>query len=303
MDRIIDVNQKLAFNSIFEAINEIIGTDYKGWQQGCWPSSKGSTETNFRIWFPKLAKKRGGELFPASNDCLNVLSDDWNEMVYDKLNRSPVLDEVYYTGYDIIVAKEPNGKYIFRGVYRLDKSKTYHNHYVSKRIGTKIKLIGNPVYKIEIMDELQEESYTDYVKTVDNDIKNLNLKGREKEALIKVRVGQGKFRDLLLRKYSKCCLCGVDNTQFLVASHIKPWSESNPEEKMDDNNGFILCPDHDKLFDSGYISFSDNGNIIISSKLNSINQMFMNVNDSMKISLTEKNKEYLKYHRNNVFKK
>ena len=303
MDRIIDVNQHLSYNSIYEAINEIVGTNYKGWQQACWPSAKGTEKTNFRIWFPKLAVKRNGELFPAANDCLNVLSDDWNEMVFDRLNHAPINNEVYYTGYDMIIAKEPNGKYIFRGVFLLDKDKTYSNHYVSKRIGTKIKLVGTPAYKIEILDNCQEGSYAERAKSIDEEIEKLNLQGKERETLIKTRVGQGIFRDLLFSRYSGCCLCGVNNPQLLVASHIKPWAKCNPDEKLDADNGFLLCPSHDKLFDLGYITFSDDGRIIISKELGKINQLFMNINDSMKITLTEKNKKYLEYHRNNIFKK
>lgn len=302
MDRIIDVNQHLSFNSIYEAINEIVGTNYKGWQQACWPSAKGTEKTNFRIWFPKLAVKRNEKLFPAANDCLNVLSDDWNEMVFDRLNHAPISDEVYYTGYDIIIAKEQSGKYIFRGVFLLDKDKTYSNHYVSKRIGTKIKLVGTPAYRIEILDNCQEGSYVERAKSIDEEIEKLNLQGKEREALIKTRVGQGIFRDLLFSRYSGCCLCGVNKPQLLVASHIKPWGKCNPDEKLDVNNGFLLCPSHDKLFDLGYITFSDDGTIIISKELGIINQLFMNINDSTKITLTEKNKKYLEYHREYVFK-
>lgn len=202
MDRIIDVNQHLSFNSIYEAINEIVGTNYKGWQQACWPSAKGTEKTNFRIWFPKLAVKRNGKLFPAANDCLNVLSDDWNEMVFDRLNHAPISDEVYYTGYDIIIAKEQSGKYIFRGVFLLDKDKTYSNHYVSKRIGTKIKLVGTPAYRIEILDNCQEGSYAERAKSIDEEIEKLNLQGKEREALIKTRVGQGIFKKVLW--HGKC---------------------------------------------------------------------------------------------------
>ncbi len=135
-----------------------------------------------------------------------------------------------------------------------------------------------------------------------SEIESTTVEGAEKAALVKVRVNQGLFRDKLLRKYSKCCLCGISDVAFLVASHIKPWAESASKEKLDVENGLLLCPNHDKLFDGGWISFDDNGNILISDTLQQNDKIFMNVREDMKIVLTEKNKHYLKYHRANVYR-
>ena len=61
-----------------------------------------------------------------------------------------------YWGYDLIFAKEPNGgEYIFRGVYVRDGEKSKPNHDVSKRIATKVKLLGSPVYDVELLDTIQ----------------------------------------------------------------------------------------------------------------------------------------------------
>ena len=61
------------------------------------------------------------------------------------------------------------------------------------------------------------------------------LNGKEREILTKVRVNQGVFRENLLQRYKSCCLCGVKDTRFLVASHIKPWSQCEAKEKTDVN--------------------------------------------------------------------
>ena len=140
-------------------------------------------------------------------------------------------------------------------------------------------------------------------KQIETDIIGLNICGTDKEAVVKSRVNQGVFRARLLNRYDSCCLCGVSNPQLLVASHIKPWSMCKPSEKLDVDNGFLLCAGHDRLFDLGYISFSGDGKIMISNELSKIDQIFTNVNESIKIKLTEENKEYLKYHRNNIFRK
>ena len=144
---------------------------------------------------------------------------------------------------------------------------------------------------------------TSKVRKIEKEIDSLDLKGETREAVVKVRVNQGVFRDLLLCKFKKCCLCGVNSPDLLIASHIKPWAQSDADEKLDINNGFLMCPNHDILFDKGYISFDDEGGILISNQLSNSDKTFTNVNENMKIHLTEKNKEYLKYHRDFLFKK
>jgi hypothetical protein len=151
--------------------------------------------------------------------------------------------------------------------------------------------------------ELVSQENTNKAKQIEKEIIGLNLCGTDKEAVVKLRVNQGVFRARLLNRYNSCCLCGVSNPQLLVASHIKPWSMCGPSEKLDVDNGFLLCAGHDRLFDLGYISFTADGRVMVSDKLSKTDRIFTNVNESIKIKLTEKNKEYLKYHRNNIFKK
>lgn len=141
------------------------------------------------------------------------------------------------------------------------------------------------------------------ISDIEADADKLQILGKERETFIKARVNQSVFRERLLNKYDCCCLCKVSNPKFLIASHIKPWADSENDEKLDADNGFLLCPNHDALFDSGYISFDENGAILISEELGQVDVIFMNIDKNMKISLSSKNKKYLEYHRNNIFKK
>ena len=150
---ILDVKEKRSFDSIYEALNAAVGTDYTGWMKATWPGKYNSLP--FRIWFPKLAETRNGELVASSNDCLNTISEDWNEVVYDDLKKRHVEGGERYTGSTLIFAKEPKGgPYIFRGAYVEDFEKSEPNHYVHKRIATKVRLIGKPAYDIELIDEI-----------------------------------------------------------------------------------------------------------------------------------------------------
>lgn len=153
------------------------------------------------------------------------------------------------------------------------------------------------------ISELRKSPYIEKAKEIDAEIDKLSVTGESREAVIKVRVNQGVFRELLLTRYEKCCLCGVRNVTLLNASHIKPWRDCLPEEKLDRDNGFLLCPNHDRLFDKGFISFADDGMILLSEHLSQADRMFTNVNPEKRIALTEKNKEYLAYHREKIFQK
>ncbi|PCJ83201.1 MAG: HNH endonuclease [Thiotrichaceae bacterium] len=85
----------------------------------------------------------------------------------------------------------------------------------------------------------------------------------EKDTLVKARRGQGKYRELLLRREHRCRITGVDKSEHLIASHIKPWRSSNNDERLDPENGFMLTPTIDHLFDKGFISFENDGGILL----------------------------------------
>jgi hypothetical protein len=146
-----------------------------------------------------------------------------------------------------------------------------------------------------------EEKNQKEIEDIDTVLDDPILQGIEREALVNVRVNQGIFRERLLRRYNHCCLCKVSNPQFLIASHIKPWSVSETEEKLDADNGLLMCPNHDRLFDKGWITFDDDGKIIISKLICSSDRVFLNVQENMRIELCEGNRKYMAYHRKHIF--
>lgn len=125
----------------------------------------------------------------------------------------------------------------------------------------------------------------------------------EKEQLIKSRRGQGIFK-ARLKLIEKCCrILGTHHQNHLIASHIKPWINSSDEERLDGNNGLLLTPNVDHLFDKGYISFEDNGDLIISDHvpLDLLSQWAIKKENYRKFNI--KQKEYMQYHRGKVFEK
>lgn len=105
---------------------------------------------------------------------------------------------------------------------------------------------------------------------LENDNPNVimgNNDGRDIFRTIKTRQGQYKLRKLLLINYqSKCALCDISHPRLLVTSHIKTWAKSSYEERVNPRNAILLCKIHDALFEYGFISFSDDLQVIFSSK-------------------------------------
>lgn len=119
------------------------------------------------------------------------------------------------------------------------------------------------------------------------------------------RQGQGKYREKLLEECPFCPITMVTDDRLLIASHIKPWAVSNEKEKIDPKNGFMLTPLYDKLFDRGFITFTNDKHMILSNwiskntydKLGIINNAYYQM-----LPLDEKRIKYLEYHRTSVFK-
>lgn len=160
---------------------------------------------------------------------------------------------------------------------------------IGKKILDKVFAIGGINQDIEIINENEEATVASQLQD-------------EKRAFVKIRVNQDVFRERLIKRYGKCCICSVENTSLLRASHIKPWAESESSEKLDTDNGFLLCPNHDALFDGGFISFDNDGKVLTSNRISKNDYILTNIRDDMKVELTEKNKSYLEYHRKYVFK-
>jgi hypothetical protein len=140
----------------------------------------------------------------------------------------------------------------------------------------------------------QEEDFL--IKTIlDKGIKNTT-----KEEIINGRVGQGTFKDKLMKLWGGCCnITGA--TSLLNASHIKPWADCTNGERLDPFNGFLLSPVYDRAFDEGFITFTDEGDISISSSLGEdVERLGINRNARIE-NISPFSLGYLKYHREHRF--
>lgn len=150
---------------------------------------------------------------------------------------------------------------------------------------------------------LNQETQRQKVETQKKIMDLSHITETEKETIIKYRVGHGQFKENLLAHDPQCKICGIDLKGLLIASHIKPWKDSNSIERLEFGNGFLFCPNHDALFDKGFISFGDDGEILVSSVLDKNTLIQLGLTHDLKITLLETNKKYLKWHRENQFTK
>lgn len=144
-------------------------------------------------------------------------------------------------------------------------------------------------------------------QSIENEILNSEILGTtEKQVIINARVGQGKYRESLIKKYDhKCIVTGIDKLNLLIASHIKPWRVCDNNERIDTENGLLLSANMDRLFDSGLISFTADGKMLISSFVGALNENRLHISKDIWVDLkaTSRLLLYLEYHRDILFVK
>ena len=135
---------------------------------------------------------------------------------------------------------------------------------------------------------------------------DVTIPDTQREALVLARRGQGLFRARVAAIERKCRVTGVERVEYLRASHCKPWRDATNEERLDGENGLLLTPDVDLLFDRGFISFQNNGDVLLSpvvhdlslSRMGLPRELLQNVG-----AFTEGQRRYLDFHRDSVFLK
>lgn len=114
----------------------------------------------------------------------------------------------------------------------------------------------------EVVNEVLEDAVERRIR------EGIQLEDTEKESVILARRGQGKFRTNVEAVERSCRLTGVTTPSLLIASHIKPWRLCvSAQERLDGMNGLLLTPDADHLFDRGFISFEDGGEVLVSPRV------------------------------------
>lgn len=135
--------------------------------------------------------------------------------------------------------------------------------------------------------------------------------GLTKEQIVRVRIGQRFFREAVLTAYNRrCCVTGIAHDALLVASHIKPWKDSDPKtERANPRNGLCLSPLYDKAFDAGLMTVDDEYKIkfsssVLSSTDKELAEKFFYSYQGKQLSLPDRftpEQQFFEHHRNHIF--
>lgn len=241
------------------------------------------------------------------------ISSDWQ--VYK--NQLASLDSREYFSFEAAVgARDPARYYIrstnrsaqdiFYGFFRciLLPTISYVSILKLKRSNGEYLFLFRPALSYSFNPYYHPAKFEQAEKNINEQVRTKKIDAERKTRLVDARYGQGAYRQRLLNESTECLITRVNDERLLIASHIKPWVVSNDDEKIDHNNGLVLTPTYDKLFDQGFISFTDTGEIMISAHISPLNLKKLGLAKGRKYPLpvTKKRLEYLQYHRSNIFK-
>jgi putative restriction endonuclease len=178
--------------------------------------------------------------------------------------------------------------------------------YLIGKEATSVADLGREVSMVERDSPAPEEDIEEWERRVELAIvTDVAIRETQRTALIQARRGQGLFRDNVRSIERACRVTKVERAEHLIASHVKPWRDSKNEERLDGENGFLLTPTVDHLFDKGFISFENNGELIISPVTDSVSLRRMGIDDHSPVNVgtfSEGQRRYLEFHRENVLR-
>jgi hypothetical protein len=180
-----------------------------------------------------------------------------------------------------------------------DGNQSYLHSISSDFAGKLIHLLGSP----EITQPIKDLSEISFIEEEQELIADQALQETVRANLVMARVGQGSFRNRVMFFEPDCRITGVSSKELLIASHIKPWSVSNNDERLSGHNGLFLSPHVDKLFDRGFITFEDSGSVTVSPLLDRdvLNRWGLEGLKSNR-GFDSEQKYFMQYHRDKIYK-
>jgi len=167
--------------------------------------------------------------------------------------------------------------------------------------------VGREVSNIERDSPAPESDIEEWETRIESEIATSpTIAETEKTALIKARRGQDRFRNNVTSIEHACRMTKVDRLEHLIASHIRPWRDSSNDERLDGENGLLLTPTADHLFDKGFISFEDTGRLIVSPVADPVSLRRMGIDPEGRLNVgpfSERQRQHLDFHRENVLRK
>ncbi len=165
---------------------------------------------------------------------------------------------------------------------------------------------GREISRVERDSPAPERDIEEWERRIEVAIDtNARIPQTERTALVQARRGQGIFRDNVRSIERACRITRVERMEHLIASHIQPWRDSSNEQRLDGENGLLLTPTVDHLFDKGFISFENTGQLIVSPVADPVSLKRMGVDREAQVNVgifSEGQRRYLEFHRENVLR-
>jgi putative restriction endonuclease len=119
----------------------------------------------------------------------------------------------------------------------------------------------------QLLRQQLDKNATENLETESDELVPEDFTGETRQVIIEQRIKQSFFRRAVLSSYQgRCCMSGLSEPRLLIASHIVPWSKDKAN-RLNPSNGLCLSAIHDRAFDKGLITLSDNLEIIVSEVL------------------------------------
>jgi len=165
---------------------------------------------------------------------------------------------------------------------------------------------GRQVSEVERDSPAPERDIEEWERRLEVEIAaSAEIPETERTALVQARRGQGLFRENVRSIERACRVTRVERLEHLIASHIQPWRDSSNEQRLDGENGLLLTPTIDHLFDKGFISFENSGQLIVSPVADPVSLKRMGLNPQANLNVgafSQGQQQYLEFHRENVLR-
>jgi len=258
------------------------------WSWGA--SSPGTRQVFLRVWDDDFETIDGVEH-------IRILGKDWVGSSRGLPERHQHIKELRKgsEGYGVLCTAEDTDPSKARSI------KTF-NQEVLLKFG-KIIDVGRNVFA-PIVDRIPAEKFDNPIVHDLNEIREKYPDKTTQNTYVDARLGQGQFRAHVLQRWDfRCCVTGSTTQAAIIASHIKPWKDSNDRERLDRHNGLPLIATVDKLFDKGLVTFSSDGDLLVSQQLDASEKALLGLDGRRKLlqSPGRRTAEYLAYHRTSIF--
>jgi len=256
-------------------------------------------------------------IFSGSQGHQHGYKDQWmNDKIYSYTGEGQVGDMKFTKGNLALMEHRNQGKRVFlfeyvqTGTVRFVSELEFYDvdffetsdRNGDLRIG--IKFFFNPIGARPIIRP--EQMQLEFAADLNRDKYDIILpNSTEREGLVTSRVGQGAYRKGIIHRWNyQCAVTEFKDPKILIASHIVPWKDSTDQERLDVDNGILLSPTYDALFDRHLISFENSGEIILSDQISWEDFKKIGVTGKEVIPfLSQGNKNYLEKHSENLFNK